>query len=116
MITAISIPAAAPGSFHFFRKVGTRRAQSISKVVLAGVLADRTAVTMRPADEALLRAYVATGEPRDKAGGYGIQVDPATLSHREKERLTRRFVQQIHELVGPTRDIPAPDMNSYNFV
>lgn len=42
----------------------------------------------------------------------GIQVDPAKLSARELERLTRRFVDQIGELVGPNEDIPAPDMNT----
>jgi len=42
----------------------------------------------------------------------GIAVDPAALSSRELERLTRRFVQQIHDIVGPQRDIPAPDVNT----
>ena len=42
----------------------------------------------------------------------GIAVDPATLSARELERLTRRFVQQIHDVIGPHRDIPAPDVNT----
>lgn len=42
----------------------------------------------------------------------GIQVDPSTLSKRELERLTRRFVQQIDVAIGPTTDIPAPDMNT----
>jgi glutamate dehydrogenase (NAD(P)+) len=42
----------------------------------------------------------------------GIAVDPATLSARELERLTRRFVQQIHDIIGPQRDIPAPDVNT----
>ncbi len=42
----------------------------------------------------------------------GIAVDPKTLSPRELERLTRRFVDQIHDLIGPLTDIPAPDVNT----
>lgn len=42
----------------------------------------------------------------------GIQVDPKLLSERELERLTRRFVDQIHDFVGPLTDIPAPDVNT----
>ena len=42
----------------------------------------------------------------------GIAVDPKTLTPRERERLTRRFVQQIHDIIGPQRDIPAPDVNT----
>jgi glutamate dehydrogenase (NAD(P)+) len=42
----------------------------------------------------------------------GITVDPARLTPREQERLTRRFVQQIHDIIGPQRDIPAPDVNT----
>jgi len=43
---------------------------------------DVTAVTFRPADERFLRAYVATGEPMDKAGAYGIQGYGAALVER----------------------------------
>lgn len=43
---------------------------------------DLTAVTFRAADEAWLRDYVATGEPLDKAGGYGIQGWGAALVER----------------------------------
>jgi glutamate dehydrogenase (NAD(P)+) len=42
----------------------------------------------------------------------GIAVDPKTCSPRELERLTRRFVQQIHDIIGPHTDIPAPDVNT----
>jgi septum formation protein len=38
-----------------------------------------TEVDMRPFDEEEIAAYVATGEPRDKAGGYGIQGKGALL-------------------------------------
>ncbi|MGB7345016.1 MAG: Glu/Leu/Phe/Val dehydrogenase dimerization domain-containing protein [Pirellulaceae bacterium] len=42
----------------------------------------------------------------------GIGVNPRELSHRELERLTRAFVDQIHDIVGPDTDIPAPDMGT----
>ena len=42
----------------------------------------------------------------------GIGVDPSKLSLREMERLTRAFVDQIHDIVGPDTDIPAPDMGT----
>lgn len=51
------------------------------------------------------------GLPYGGAKG-GIGVDPSTLSDRETERLTRAFVDQIHEIVGPDKDIPAPDMGT----
>ena len=43
---------------------------------------DVTSVTFRAADEAMLRQYVATGEPMDKAGAYGIQGYGAALVDR----------------------------------
>jgi glutamate dehydrogenase (NAD(P)+) len=42
----------------------------------------------------------------------GIAVDPRSLSKPELERLTRKFVDQIHDMVGPDTDIPAPDMGT----
>jgi glutamate dehydrogenase (NAD(P)+) len=45
-------------------------------------------------------------------GKGGITVDPTKLSERETERLTRKFIEQIHESIGPMKDIPAPDMNT----
>jgi glutamate dehydrogenase (NAD(P)+) len=42
----------------------------------------------------------------------GIAVDPKTLSNGELERLTRKFVQRIGDVIGPQRDIPAPDVNT----
>jgi glutamate dehydrogenase (NAD(P)+) len=42
----------------------------------------------------------------------GIALDPAKLSTRELERVTRRFVDAIHDLFGPDVDIPAPDMGT----
>ena len=42
----------------------------------------------------------------------GMNCDPGKLSRGELERLTRRFVQQIHDFIGPHKDIPAPDMGT----
>ncbi|MGH7921270.1 MAG: Glu/Leu/Phe/Val family dehydrogenase [Candidatus Dormibacteraceae bacterium] len=42
----------------------------------------------------------------------GIIVDPRTMSSREVERMTRRFATEISILIGPDRDIPAPDVNT----
>lgn len=42
----------------------------------------------------------------------GVGVDPRCLSHRELERLTRKFIDQIHDIIGPREDIPAPDMGT----
>jgi glutamate dehydrogenase (NAD(P)+) len=42
----------------------------------------------------------------------GIAVDPGKLSPSELERLTRKFVQLIHDIIGPHTDIPAPDVNT----
>jgi glutamate dehydrogenase (NAD(P)+) len=42
----------------------------------------------------------------------GVQVDPRLLSDRELERLTRRYTIDISTLLGPDRDVPAPDVNT----
>ena len=45
-------------------------------------------------------------------GKGGVVVDPLKLSLREIEGLTRRFTTEISILIGPERDIPAPDVNT----
>ncbi|MDX1943921.1 MAG: Glu/Leu/Phe/Val dehydrogenase dimerization domain-containing protein [Pirellulaceae bacterium] len=42
----------------------------------------------------------------------GIAIDPRKLSVKELERITRKFVDQIHNLFGPIEDVPAPDMGT----
>ena len=42
----------------------------------------------------------------------GIRVDPKTLSRGELERVTRRYTSEIGIIIGPTKDIPAPDVNT----
>ena len=45
-------------------------------------------------------------------GKGGIVCDPMKLSEGELERLTRRYTAMILPLIGPNRDIPAPDVNT----
>jgi glutamate dehydrogenase (NAD(P)+) len=69
------------------------------------------------ADEVLALASLMTWKtavvdlPYGGAKG-GIAVNPKDLSQDELERLTRRFVDEIHDVFGPDRDIPAPDMGT----
>ncbi|MBY5161864.1 Glu/Leu/Phe/Val family dehydrogenase [Salsipaludibacter albus] len=51
------------------------------------------------------------GVPFGGAKG-GVQVDPTGFSQTELERLSRRYFGQIAHIIGPNRDIPAPDMNT----
>ncbi len=42
----------------------------------------------------------------------GIRIDPRQFSRAEMRRVTRKFIDQIHDVIGPDTDIPAPDMGS----
>ena len=42
----------------------------------------------------------------------GVDVDPSTLAPGEMERITRTFIERIHQFIGPNEDIPAPDVNT----
>ncbi len=42
----------------------------------------------------------------------GIRVDPKKLTHKELERVTRRYTSEIGIIIGPQQDIPAPDVNT----
>ncbi|HTI39247.1 MAG TPA: Glu/Leu/Phe/Val dehydrogenase [Vicinamibacterales bacterium] len=45
-------------------------------------------------------------------GKGGIVVDPNRLSRRELEALTRRYIAEIVDAIGPEKDVPAPDVNT----
>jgi glutamate dehydrogenase (NAD(P)+) len=42
----------------------------------------------------------------------GVRCDPSKLSSSELERLTRRYAYEVSPLLGPDRDVPAPDVNT----
>ncbi len=45
-------------------------------------------------------------------GKGGIICDPTRMSRRELEALTRRYVAEIVDAIGPEKDVPAPDVNT----
>jgi glutamate dehydrogenase (NAD(P)+) len=45
-------------------------------------------------------------------GKGGVICDPSLLSDSELEKLTRRYTAEIIDLIGPERDVPAPDVNT----
>src|SRR4051812_25021387 len=45
-------------------------------------------------------------------GKGGVICDPTRMSRRELEALTRRYVAEIIEAIGPEKDVPAPDVNT----
>jgi len=53
----------------------------------------------------------AVGLPFGGAKG-GIRIDPASVSKGELQRITRRFTSEIGVIIGPDRDIPAPDVGT----
>jgi glutamate dehydrogenase (NAD(P)+) len=45
-------------------------------------------------------------------GKGGVTCDPGTLSQKELERITRRYAAELVEVVGPDKDVPAPDVGT----
>lgn len=45
-------------------------------------------------------------------GKGGVTVDPTKLSRTEKQNITRRFTSELGPFIGPTKDIPAPDVGT----
>ena len=45
-------------------------------------------------------------------GKGGIAVDPKQLSEKELESLSREYVRRVYEILGPQKDVPAPDVNT----
>ena len=80
-------PADAEDALRMLRALQGRTHEVVTAIALVGggrtrQATDVTRVTFRPAADDYLRAYVATGEPMDKAGAYGIQGWGAALVDR----------------------------------
>jgi septum formation protein len=77
-------PADAADAVRMLQALRGRSHEVLTAIALAHAgtvrsLVDRSRVTFRSLDDEALRAYVATGEPMDKAGAYGIQGYGAAL-------------------------------------
>jgi len=66
---------------------------------------------MRSLAEAMTWKTALANVPFGGAKG-GINCDPLQMSQGELERMTRKHVSRIHRLLGPYRDVPAPDVNT----
>ena len=80
-------PVNAEDALRMLRRLQGRTHQVITAIALIAhgrtfQASDTTQVTFRPAEDDLLRAYIATGEPMDKAGADGIQGYGAALVER----------------------------------
>ena len=80
-------PANEADALRMLRRLQGRTHRVVSSVALAAdgrilQATDITSVTFRACDDEFLKAYIATGEPMDKAGAYGIQGYGAALVER----------------------------------
>ena len=100
------------GSFRLF--TGFRVQHNIARGPAKGGLRFHPGLTLD--DVRALAMYMTwktavVGLPFGGAKG-GVVCDPRSLSAGELERLTRRFTTEISLIVGPDRDIPAPDLGT----
>jgi len=104
-------PVDQEDALRMLRRLQGRTHEVITSVALVnagkvGQATDVTRVTFRAADDEVLRAYIATGEPMDKAGAYGIQGYGAALVERVEGDffgvmgLPVRLVLQLLEAAG----------------
>lgn len=111
-------PADAAEALAMLRQLQGRTHQVVTSVALVAgeklfQATDITNVTFRRVDDAVLAAYVATGEPMDKAGAYGIQGYGAALIERVEGDffgvmgLPVRLVIQLLEAAGRRYEFPA---------
>jgi septum formation protein len=85
--TLLEKPADPADALRMLRALQGATHQVITSVALVSngtvrQATDITAVTFRPCNDDFLKAYIATGEPMDKAGAYGIQGYGAALVER----------------------------------
>ena len=100
------------GSFQVF--TGFRVQHNIARGPAKGGLRYHPAMTLDDARALAMYMTWKTAVADVPFGGAkgGVVCDPHALSITELERLTRRFTTEISLIVGPDRDIPAPDLGT----
>ncbi|MEA2637606.1 MAG: glutamate dehydrogenase [Chloroflexota bacterium] len=100
------------GSFEVF--TGFRVQHNIARGPAKGGLRYHPAMTLDDARALAMYMTWKTAVADIPFGGAkgGVVCDPHALSLSELERLTRRFTTEISLIVGPDRDIPAPDLGT----
>ncbi len=110
---AVSIPVKMDaGKYKVFR--GYRVHHNLARGPAKGGIRFHPGVTLHEVCElAMLMTWkcAVVNIPYGGAKG-GVVCDPKTLSRGEVERLTRRFVSELSIVLGPDKDIPAPDVNT----
>jgi CO/xanthine dehydrogenase FAD-binding subunit len=94
MLLAIHLPKPAPGDWQYFRKVGTRQAQAISKVVMA-ILARRN---QQQEVELIRIAYGSVAPTVIRAPQTEALLAHHTLSKELIERAKQNVVQEVHPI------------------
>jgi xanthine dehydrogenase small subunit len=97
LIVAIDVKVPGPGARHFFRKVGTRRMQAISKVVAAGVLERDAAGVVTRATLGLGSVAPVTVRAR--------HVEAALVGRRIDDTTVEEAARAVHEDIAPIDDI-----------
>ncbi len=109
-IVSLAVPVRMDdGNVKFFQ--GYRIQHDITRGPSKGGLRYREGITldeMRGLAASMTIKCAVMNLPFGGAKG-GVDVDPRKLSHSELERLTRRYTSELVDLIGPDKDIPAPD-------
>jgi glutamate dehydrogenase (NAD(P)+) len=109
-IVTVSVPARMDdGTVRFF--TGYRVQHSISRGPAKGGVRYRAGLTLDEVKGLAATMTIKCAVMNLPFGGAkgGVNVNPKQLSRGEVERLTRRYTSELVDLIGPDKDIPAPD-------
>ena len=109
-IVTVSVPARMDdGTVRFY--TGYRVQHSISRGPAKGGVRYRAGLSLDEVKGLAATMTIKCAVMNLPFGGAkgGVAVDPKSISRGEKERITRRYTSELVDLIGPDKDIPAPD-------